>query len=139
MSALPIPSNRNRYGYRLNRSTTATPPGLQGSAMPASTGGAVTNGTTYSEVVAVAGAAKGARAPQDRGTATGTLNIKPIAPVAATAGDETVMDKNGNIDPTKILAYPPAPPPLRCQPARRQSSISISTARASCSWSLSAR
>lgn len=101
---LPVPSNRQKAAYRLNRSTAATPPGLGGSAMPGSAGGVVTNGTTYREIVATAGSAK-IRARILTVTATGTLNIKPVAPQGASAIDESVMAAGGNIDTTKVTAY----------------------------------
>ena len=102
---LPIPNVRSRPAYRLNRSTTAaTSPGLQGSAADASTGGTVANATTYSEVVACPNAV-GIRVRLLTVGATGTLNLKPVAPVAALATDESVSDKNGFIDPAKVTKY----------------------------------
>lgn len=102
---LPIPNNRCRPAYRLNRSTTAAvSPGLQGSLMPGSTGGTVANGTTYREIVAVPNATN-VRVRLLTVGATGTLNVKPVAPIAAVATDESVMDKNAFIDPLKVTAY----------------------------------
>ena len=102
---LPIPNVRARPAYRLNRSTTAAvSPGLQGSLADASTGGTVANTTTYREIVACPNAV-GVRVRLLTATATGTLNIKPVAPIAATVTDESVSDKNGFIDPLKVTAY----------------------------------
>ena len=101
---LPIPNDRPRPAYRLNHSTTAASPGLQGSATEQSTGGAVLSGTTYRELVAVPNATN-VRVRLLTATATGTLNVKPVAPVAATSTDESVMDKTGFIDPLKVMAY----------------------------------
>jgi hypothetical protein len=83
MSKLATPRIRTRPHYGLNRSTTAAAnPGLQGSAMPGSTGGVVANGTTYREVVATLAATTFACGLLTVG-ATGTLNIKPIRPHGA--------------------------------------------------------
>jgi hypothetical protein len=99
------PRVRPRPHYGLNRSTTAaTNPGLQGSAMPGSTGGTVLNGTTYRQVVAVAGC-NNIRARLLTVGATGTLNIKPIRPVATLPNDESVIGLDSEIDPTKVTAY----------------------------------
>lgn len=105
MPLLPVPNDRSRPAYRLNRSTAAAPaPGLQGSSMPGSTGGAVTNGNTYSEVIAVTGAAR-VRVRIKTVTATGTLNVIPIAPQGLLSTDESVMAASGTIDPAKVLNY----------------------------------
>lgn len=105
MPLLPVPNVRNRPAYRLNRSTiAAVSPGLQGSAAIGGSGGAVTNAVTYREVVAVPNAVQ-VRVRLLTATATGTLNIKPIAPVAVTPTDESAFDKNAFIDPLKVTAY----------------------------------
>ena len=72
--------------------------------MPGTTGGAVTNGTTYREIVACPGSAR-LRVRILTATATGTLNLKPVAPMALTATDESVSDKTGFIDPAKVVVY----------------------------------
>lgn len=105
MSKLATPQIRTRPHYGLNRSTTAASnPGLQGSAMPGSTGGAVTNGTTYRQVVATAGC-DNIRLRFLTVGATGTLNIKPIRPQGASPTDESVVGADGSVDPTKVTAY----------------------------------
>lgn len=102
---LPIPNVRNRPNYRLNRSTTAAiSPGLQGSAMLGSSGGTVLNATTYREIVAVPNATT-VRVRLLTVGSTGTLNIKPIAPLALVVTDESATDKNGFIDPLKAVPY----------------------------------
>jgi hypothetical protein len=72
--------------------------------MPGSTGGAVANGTTYRQIVNVAGC-NNIRARLLTVGATGTLNIKPIRPVAHAPNDESVIGLDGEIDPTKVTAY----------------------------------
>lgn len=72
--------------------------------MPGSTGGAVLNGTTYREVVAVAGC-DNIRARLLTVGATGTLNIKPIRPQGLSATDESVVDQYGDVDTTKVNPY----------------------------------
>jgi hypothetical protein len=72
--------------------------------MPGSTGGAVLNGTTYRQIVNVAGC-NNVRARILTVGATGTLNIKPIRPVAAAPNDESVIGLDGEIDTTKVTAY----------------------------------
>lgn len=105
MASLPVPAIRSRVAVRLNRATTAaSQPGLGGAGTPSGHSGAVVNGTTYREVVAVAGA-NNVRARLLTTTATGTLNVKPVAPIAATATDESVMDRTGWVDPSKVTAY----------------------------------
>jgi hypothetical protein len=105
MSKLANPHIRTRPHYGLNKSTTAaTNPGLQGSAMPGSTGGTVANGTTYRQVVPVAGC-NSIRVRLLTVGATGTLNLKPIRPVPAAPNDESVVGLGGEIDPTKVTAY----------------------------------
>lgn len=102
---LPVPNVRARPAVRLNRSTTAaTNPGLQGSAAPGSTGGTVASGTTYREVVAVPNAVN-VRVRLLTVGATGTLNVKPVAPFAATSTDESAFSGTGFIDPSKVTAY----------------------------------
>jgi hypothetical protein len=98
------PRIRPHPSYGLNRSTTAAPPGLQGSAMPGSTGGAVLNGTTYRQIVNVSGC-NNIRARILTVGATGTLNLKPIRPVATAPNDESVIGLDGEVDPTKVTAY----------------------------------
>lgn len=105
MSRIPVPTIRARPAQRLGRPTNASPaPGLQGSQFPGSTGGAVTNGSTYSEVVACPGA-NAIRARILTTTATGTLNVTPIAPYASTAIDESARQASGFIDPAKVQKY----------------------------------
>jgi hypothetical protein len=98
------PRIRPHPQYGLNRSTGATPPGLQGSAMPGSSGGTVANGTTYRQIVNVAGC-NNVRVRLLTVGATGTLNIKPIRPVATLPNDESVIGLDGEIDTTKVVAY----------------------------------
>lgn len=105
MSRIPIPTIRARVAQRLGRSTGASPgPGLQGSNFPGSAGGTVANGSTYSEVVACAGA-NAVRVRLLTATATGTLNLVPVAPMAATSTDESARQATGFIDPAKVTAY----------------------------------
>ena len=102
---LPVPNVRARPAYRLNRSTTAAvSPGLQGSAVESGTGGAVLAATTYREVIACPNATN-VRVRLLTNTATGTLNVKPVAPVAVSPTDESVVDKTGFVDPAKVTAY----------------------------------
>lgn len=102
---LQNPQTKVRPHFGLNRPTNAASfPGLQGSAMPGSTGGTVVNGTTYRELVAVAGC-NSIRVRLLTVGATGTLNVKPIRPVGATATDESVVGIGGVIDTTKVQAY----------------------------------
>lgn len=72
--------------------------------MPGSTGGAVLNGTTYRQIVNVSGC-NNIRARLLTVGATGTLNIKPIRPVATNPNDESVIGLDGEIDTTKVVAY----------------------------------
>lgn len=105
MGKLQVPNNRQRPASRFGRSTTAAAPlGLQGVQFPGSTGGTVTSGVTYREVVACAGSAR-IRVRIKTATATGTLTVSPVGPMGLTAIDESVMAADGTIDPTKVLAY----------------------------------
>ena len=99
---LPVPDPRVRVAQRLNKPTTAN--GLQGSATVTSPTATVTNGQTYSEVVAVPGSAR-VRVRIKTATATGTLNVKPIAPVATSPTDESVLTADGRVDASKVQAY----------------------------------
>lgn len=73
--------------------------------MPGSTGGVCTSGITYREVVAVPNATNVRVRILCAGAGAGTLNVKPIAPIATAVTDESVQDKNGWIDPSKVTAY----------------------------------
>lgn len=103
MPKLPLPSNRQKYAYRLNYPTASG--GLQGSNTETAPTATITNGQTYSEVVCTAGAAKIRARILCAGAGAGTLNIKPIAPTATTATDESVMAGSGFIDPAKVRKY----------------------------------
>lgn len=72
--------------------------------MPGSTGGAVVNGTTYRQIVNVSGC-NNIRVRLLTVGATGTLNLKPIRPVATLPNDESVIGLDGEIDTTKVTAY----------------------------------
>ena len=104
---LAQPSTDIRLARRLNRSTTASvSPGLQGaSATPDGSGGAVTNGTTYRELVPCAASSR-LRVRLLTVTATGTLNVKLVAPIAASITDESATAASGFVDPAKVTAYP---------------------------------
>lgn len=103
---LPIPNIRPYQQHSFNRSTTAALyPGLQGSLVPGSTGGAVTNGTTYRECIAIAGASQ-VTARLKTATAVGTLTITPIRLLAANdPNDQGIYLPDGTIDTTKIQKY----------------------------------
>ena len=100
---LPTPDPRPRVAQRLNRPTTSN--GLQGSATATAPTATITSGQTYSEVVAVPGSARVRVRILTAGAGAGTLNVKPIAPVAATPTDESVLLKDGTIDPSKVTVY----------------------------------
>lgn len=107
MARLKIPTIRPRHAVRLNK-PTAVSLGLQGSAVPGSGGGVVTNAVTYREIVACPGASQIRVRILTDAVATGTLNVKPIAPIQVSAAglvDETVQAANGTIDPLKVTAY----------------------------------
>jgi hypothetical protein len=100
---LPVPDPRTRVAQRLNKPTTAN--GLQGSATVTAPTATVTSGQTYSEVVACPGSARIRVRILTGGSGAGTLNIKPIAPVAASPTDESVLAADGSISPAKVTAY----------------------------------
>lgn len=104
MSKLPTPDLKPRLAQRLLGITTGTNPGLGGSNTPFGATGAVTGSTTYSQVVATAGSAR-IRVRILTATATGTLNVIPIAPMGATSTDEATYNANGKIDTSKITPY----------------------------------
>lgn len=105
---LPSPNVRARPAFRLSRSSAGAQgakPGLQGSAVPGSTGGTCTSGVTYREVVAVLNATNVRVRILTAGGGAGALNVIPIAPVAILSTDESTQDATGWIDPTKVTPY----------------------------------
>jgi len=102
---LQTPDASPKLAQRLQRSTTAsTAPGLGGTATVQGLAGTVAASSTYSQVVACAGSAR-LRVRIKTATATGTLNVKPIAPLAASPKDESAVAADGTIDPAKVTAY----------------------------------
>jgi hypothetical protein len=100
---LPVPDTRVRVAQRLNKPTSAN--GLQGSATPDAPTATVTSGQTYSEVVACPGSARIRVRILTGGAGAGTLNVKPIAPVATLATDESVLTADGRVNPAKVTIY----------------------------------
>ena len=100
---LPVPDPRVRVAQRLNTPTTSN--GLQGSATVTAPTATITSGQTYQEVVAVPGSARVRVRTLTAGSGAGTLYVKPIAPVAASPTDESVLTKDGHVDPSKVQAY----------------------------------